>query len=601
MNVKRKKNGDSGFTLVEVIVAIAVFTLFALGVYEGVRYIYKIVYMSRVRILETAILTEELEIARNLPYASVGISGGIPSGLLTRSKTVNRNGIIFDIITTVRNIDDPFDGMATGTVPLDTSPADYKLVEISAICDSCLQGEPVILNTIIAPKNQEGATENGSLYINVFDSIGLPVQGATVYIYNPSTTPPLSFDDVTDNDGWLRIVDLPTSTVNYHILISKDEYSSDYTVTSTILLPSPVKLPATVTSQNVTEIYFSIDRLGSLMFHTINSSCGVSGGKAVSVQGEKIIAREPDVFKYDMTHTTDGNGDYLISGAEWDKYWFSASGTNWTLGGTVPMMPSDLNAGASQEIFLIVRPYSENFLLVNVQDSATKLPLSEISVRLYKAGYDRTLVTGLGYSRQTDWSGGGGQVDYLDETKYYSGDGNLETYMPAGDIKLTKIGSDYLMNGWLESSTYDLGSSVNFQNIIFEPINQPSETGNDPVRFQIATSNSSTPEVWDFIGPDGSSASFYTATNTLIHDSHDGQQYLRYKVFLSTEDTLFTPILSELSFTYTNLCVPPGQSYFDGLEAADYYYDISRTGYTTVSGIVTVTSTPVIRVLMSVE
>ncbi|MCX6781770.1 MAG: prepilin-type N-terminal cleavage/methylation domain-containing protein [Candidatus Magasanikbacteria bacterium] len=601
MNVKRRKNKNRGFTLIEVMAAIAVFVLFALGVYEGVRFIYKIVYISRVRILETAILSEELEIARNIPYASVGILGGIPSGLLTHTKTMNRNGIDFNVITTIRNIDDPFDGMATGTIPKDTSPADYKLVEISAICTGCSQKEPVILSTVVAPKNQEGATNNGSLYINVFDSTGAPVAEADVLVYNSSTSPTLSFEDVTDNDGWLRIVDVPTSTVNYHVIVTKDGYSTDYTATSSEAVLNPIKPPATVTSQNVTEIYFSIDRLGSLVVRTIYPSCGIAGSKLVSMQGEKRIGREPDVFKYDEAHTTNGSGDYTLSNAEWDKYWFVAAGTGWTLGGTVPMMPADLAAGASQEISLIVRPYSENYLLVNVQEAGTKLPLSEASVRLYGAGLDRTLLTGLGYSRQTDWSGGSGQVEYSNEGRYFSDDGNLETNSPAGDIKLRKIGLNYSANGWLESSTYDLGSSVNFQNIIFEPTGQPPETGNDSVRFQLATSNSSTPETWVFSGPDGTSASYYTAINTLIHDSHDGQRYLRYKIFLSTVDTLFSPNLSELSFTYTNSCLPPGQSYFDNLEAADYRYEITRSGYATVSGVVTVTSTPVINALMSAE
>lgn len=598
---KIKSLNRSGFTIVEVVVAVAVFVIFSFGVYEGVRYIYKVVYMSRIRILETALLSEELEVARNLAYSDVGIYGGVPTGLLTHAKTVVRDNISFDLITTVRNIDDPFDGMATGTTPMDTAPADYKLVEISAICSTCNQHTPVILNTIVAPKNTESDTNNGSLYINVFDSTGAPVQGASVHVYNPSTTPPITVDDVTDNDGWLRIVDTPTGTVSYHISISKDGYSSDYTVTSSEIVLNPIKPPATVTTQNVTEIYFSIDLLGSMSVHTINPNCSAAGSKGFDIWGEKRIGREPNVYKYSHSFTTDGGGDYFLPNIEWDKYWFDATGDAWDVGGTIPMLPGDLAAGASQEVSLIVQPHTDYSLLMNVQDAGTKLPLSGASVRLFKTGYDKTIITGLGYSRQTDWSGGSGQITFNEEDKYFSDDGNLEFGLPAGDIKLKLIGSTYLSNGWLESSTNDLGSSVNFQNIISEPFVQPPETGSAPVRFQLATSNSSTPDTWDYMGPDGTAGSYYTATNTLISDVHDNQRYLRYRLFLSTDDIYFTPQLSEVAFTYTNSCVPPGQSFFNSLDADEYGYEITHSGYAAATGTVSSTSSPAFASLLASE
>lgn len=598
---KNKSLNHSGFTIVEVVVAVAIFVIFSFGVYEGVRYIYKVVYMSRIRILETALLSEELEVARNLAYSDVGIYGGVPTGLLIHSKTVVRDNISFDLITTVRNIDDPFDGMATGTTPKDTAPADYKLVEISAICSSCQQHTPVILNTIVAPKNTESDTKNGSLFINVFDSTGAPVQGAAVHVYNPSTTPPITVDDVTDSDGWLRVVDTPTGTVSYRITITKDGYSSDYTVTSSATVLNPIKPPATVTSQNVTEIYFSVDLLGAMSVHTINPNCSAAAGKGFDMWGEKRIGREPDVYKYFHSFTTDGGGDYFLPNIEWDKYWFDATGDTWDVGGTIPMLAANLAAGASQEVSLIVQPHTGYSLLMNIQDAGTKLPLSGANVRLFKTGYDRTIVTGLGYSRQTDWSGGSGQVTFTEDDSYFSDDGNLEFSSPAGDVKLKLIGSNYLNNGWLESSTNDLGSSVNFQNIIFEPLVQPPETGSAPVRFQIATSNSSTPDTWYFLGPDGTAGSYYTATNTIIGDVHDSQRYLRYRLFLSTDDNSYTPQLSEVAFTYTNSCVAPGQSYFNNLAADVYDYEITHSGYATATGTVSATNSPVFASLLASE
>lgn len=169
-----KKINNLGFTLIELTVAVAIFLIFALGIYSTTTLVFKIVYQSRMRILETALLSEQLEIARNLPYETVGILNGIPSGVLQHSQTIVRDGATFSVITSVRNVDDAFDGTLGGT-PNDTAPADYKLVEVSSVCTNCSQQKPVILSTIVAPKNLEGQSKNGALFIHVFDSNGLAV------------------------------------------------------------------------------------------------------------------------------------------------------------------------------------------------------------------------------------------------------------------------------------------------------------------------------------------------------------------------------------------------------------------------------------------
>src|SRR3989339_449690 len=224
-----KKINNKGMTILEIVVAMAVFLIFAIGVYSGISAVFKIVYNSRLRILETAILSEQLEVARNLTYENVGIAGGVPIGVLEHTKTISRNNLNFDVITSVRNYDDPFDG-TVGGFPNDTSPADYKLVEISIICQNCLQRTPVVLSTRVSPKGLEGASQNGALFINIFNAYGQPVPGANVHIANTSANPDIIIDDTTDNEGWLRIVDTPTGTQTYDITVSKNGYSTDYTM-----------------------------------------------------------------------------------------------------------------------------------------------------------------------------------------------------------------------------------------------------------------------------------------------------------------------------------------------------------------------------------
>ena len=153
-----------------------------------------------------------------------------------------------------------------------------------------------------------------------------------------------------------------------------------------------------------------------------------------------------------------------------------------------------------------------------------------------------------------------------------------------GDLKLRKAGGIYLGSGYLESSTFDLGSGVSLRNLEWEPLAQPVQTCVNPIVFQLAASNSSTPTTWDFVGPDGTSSTFYTATNTVIHSSLSGKRYLRYRVFLSTADNHYTPQLSEVAITYTSDCTPPGQVFFRSLSAGTYTLEVSRGSYATNSG-----------------
>ncbi|MEK7084373.1 MAG: prepilin-type N-terminal cleavage/methylation domain-containing protein, partial [Patescibacteria group bacterium] len=113
-----------GFSIIEILVALGIFAIFAVGIYSGIQFAFQVVYQSKLRIMESGIAIREVEFIRNLPYTSVGITDGIPVGILERSSTTTEGGIDFLVRRTVRNVDDPFDGVNGGN-PNDTDPADY--------------------------------------------------------------------------------------------------------------------------------------------------------------------------------------------------------------------------------------------------------------------------------------------------------------------------------------------------------------------------------------------------------------------------------------------------------------------------------------------
>jgi len=589
-----KNKSFPGFSLIEVMVGVAVFSLIFVGIYSGVQLVFKVVYQSRLRILETGILNEQVEVIRNLPFADVGIVNGSPSGVLTRTVTSTRNNIDFLVTRTIRNIDDPFDGLIGG-VPNDTAPTDYKLVEVEVTCPSCGQREPARLSTYIAPKNLEGNLNHGALFVEVFDANAEPVQGATVHIVANSVNPAIDMTDVTDNEGMLRIVDLATGTIAYAITVSKDGYTTDQTMLPTESVPNPVKLPASVAAQAVTEISFSIDLVSSLQIQTLNSVCSVLGSVGLNVLGTKVLGIEPEVLKVNQNITTNGSGIYNLNNLEWDSYGLKPS--TYDLIGSIPATPINLSAGVDQPVQLILGANTANSLLVQVKDSVTGQPVSSARVKISKTGVEQTKITGVGYIRQTDWSGGTGQLEMNDNTKYWSDDGKLETVNSAGDLTLKQLGQSYVLSGYIESSIFDLGTEVNFVDLIFDPLSQPPETGVDSVRFQVAVSATSTPESWDYVGPDNTLGTYFNVTNYSLSNLPNDQRYFRYKVFLQTANNNYTPTLSDLSITYITACTPPGQAYFGSLSAETYTVEVSASGYQTTTQTVTMSGD----VIMGIE
>ncbi len=569
----------------EVMIGVAIFVLFAIGIYSGTQYVFKVVFNSRLHILETGILNEQIEIIRNLPFADVGLINGSPAGLLERTATTTRNNINFTITRTIRNIDDPFDGTIGGT-PNDTAPADYKLVEVEIICNGCVQQTPARLSTYVAPKNLEGNLDHGALFIKVFDANAAPVVGAAVHVVANFATSTVDITDTTDNDGMLRIVDLLPGMDIYQINVSKTGYTSDQTMSPTVDNPNPTKPKASVAAQEVANISFSIDKISAMAITTMNKSCALIGNATLNVLGTKLIGTEPDVFLLNQNITTNGSGQYAFNNMTWDAYGLRP--TAYDLIGSIPALPINLLPDINQPVKMILGTATANSILVEIKDSITSQPLSSSTARLTATGYDQTKTTGVGFVNQTDWSGGTGQLLIGEGTKYWSDDGKLEINSPVGDIKLQKVGQNYVSDGQLESSIFDLGVEADLVNLIFEPLSQATSTGATPIRFQIATSNTTTPATWNYLGPDGTAGTYYDQNNSVINSVHNGSRYLRYKLFLSTEDTAVTPVLADLSFAYVTSCTPPGQAYFGSLNAQDYVLEVSHTGYQISSQTITV-------------
>lgn len=574
---------NRGFTLIETIIGVAIFAMIATSAWFGLIKIFDVVTVLRIKTIATNLATEQIEIIRNLPYSDIGIQNGLPSGVIPYEQNLIRDNKNFFVRTTIRNIDLPFDGTIGGN-PNDTSPADNKLVEIEVSCTNCAKDvPPMLFTTRVAPKALETTGNNGALFISVFDSNGQPVSNAEVYVKYNATTTPIIIEDLTNTNGILQIVDAPPGLEAYEITVTKDGYSTEKTyATGDTENPYPSKPHANVVAGGVTQISFSIDRLSELNVYTRDVNCEAISNVDFNLESSKMIGTNTP--KYDVDHVTNSSGLKFITNLEWDTYNLTLLEAGKHLIGTNPPVPLDLFAGTEQNLDLILGTSQPNAVLVTVVDGGNQQLLSDAVVKFTQGSSSKSSVTGSGYLEQTDWSAGQGQEYFSNSSKYLTQNGNIETSSPAGELKLNYFSGSYASSGTLESSIFDVGTTTNFLTFSWTPSDQPQFTGEDSVRFQIATNEFVTStSTWDFYGPSGTSGSYYTTPGQAIASLHDGDRYLKYKLFLATDDQTVTPNISDVRFTFATDCTPVGQAYVSGLNSSAYNLDISKTGYATIN------------------
>ena len=563
----KKNNNVAGFTLAEILVSMTIFTMITYFGYLAYANILESITRSQLRNEAISLIENEIEIIRNMPYGDIGIFGGYPIGKLSAEKNVSSGGVNFQIKTTVRNIDDPFDGILGGS-PNDTAPADYKIIEFEVSCLNCRNFIPFSMTSTIAPKGLESASNNGSIFINVFDASGLSVSGANVQVINNAINPAIAINDITNNDGILQLVDFPTSTSAYEITVSKSGYTTEKTYPiGGIGNPNPLKPHATVGQQQVTSISFSIDKTSTLNISAADKMCVVAPNIDFLMEGTKLIGAEPDVLKYSTTSATDASGQKIINNIEWDNYNFINMNGIYDFAGISSLLPLTINPNTISNLKFVMEQKNPKSVLIIASENGQFI--DDVNINLKKTGYDKILDTGRNYFSQTDWSG----------SNYFGQSGGIDDSV-IGEIKMLANGGKYSTSTeeWLVSNTFDLGTtSTTFFGIDWQPAIQPAQTGTDSLKIQIAGNNDN--NTWNFSGPDGATNTFYTATGTQISAIHNGNQYLRYKVFMKTQDENFTPNLENISFNYRSSCIISGQVLFSGLSSGAYNLTAQKSGY----------------------
>lgn len=301
-----------GFTLIEVLVSLFVASLLVLAIYSMFDYSLRVIRTNKAKIGAMSLANEKMERIRNLPYDSIGTSGGIPAGAIPQTEQITRNGSNYTLSTQVIYIDDPFDGIVGGT-PNDLLGNDYKRVRINVSWSGFLADSVSIISDV-APKGIESNAGGGTLYITVFNANGSAVSGANVHIENTAVNPQVLIDIVTDSAGHVILPGAPASIESYKITVNKAGYSTDKTYDrDPITNPNPTKPHASVFEGQKTDISFAIDQVSSLTIYTIRQDLP---------DNWKINTDSTSAAHYNPTIEIDSSGKMYFA---WEDYRDSAS------------------------------------------------------------------------------------------------------------------------------------------------------------------------------------------------------------------------------------------------------------------------------------
>ncbi len=430
----------TGNTLVEIIVAVSIFSLIIGSLYSLFASGIELVRDNQARVTALAVANQQVEIIKNLPYDDIGTDGGVPSGTLLQSQVITSNNIPFTVETDIRFVDDEYDNVS----PTDLLPVDYKRVQIDVSWPNMTANKAVSLVTSIVPNGIETDEGGGTLWIEVYDpslETVAPVDGATVTINASTTNPDVAVSALTDTDGRYILLGAPVGVEAYEVIVTKDGYSTDRTYTrDSITNPNPNPANLTVLADQVTTEYFQISQLvdnltirmqedshkvtichfsngdsgntisvdySAMDSHLAHSDytgpceggfdeTGVPVDTTFTMHGEKTIGTDSEglpIYKFTDEFNTGSDGEYAATNIETDIYHivYDEETEGYVISGYSEALPYVALPNTNQKITFELEDYEPYTLLLTVENPDNER-LTNASVRVYtdSLSYDYT-------------------------------------------------------------------------------------------------------------------------------------------------------------------------------------------------------------------
>lgn len=389
---------QSGFTIIEILVTIFIIGTVIVGLFGLFVLSMRLTQESERRVVAVSLANERAEMIRNLPYASVGTAGGIPSGAIAQSETITRNNTPYQVTTDIRYVDDPYDGTATGNPP-DLVNTDYKQARVQVSWSTQVGTRPVLLLLTVAPPGIEGGEAAGTLIFHAIDANAAPVAQATVMLDNAAVSPAVHITTYTDDAGMVVLPGLPASNLKYVLTVTKNGYTSEQTLAQTTsFFPDAAHTHLTAIAGQITNKTFVIDHTATLNVHTQNPEPSPLGSLTYHLKGTKsngLDAEQKPVLLVDSEATTNASGVSAQTPLAWDAYDVTVDGaaTGYDIKETSAILPVTLNPGNNLDLTVNLVPHVPISLQASVI-SPTNQPVDNATVTLSGGSYSRALGTG---------------------------------------------------------------------------------------------------------------------------------------------------------------------------------------------------------------
>ena len=398
--LKEQNFGRKGFSILEVISAIFIFSIITIAIYGSFSAGLRSLAQSKHRVAATELANEKMEIIRNMEYSTIGTEGGVPNGTLPENETVWKSNQKFNVHTYIRYVDDPEDG--EGAADENMVLTDRKEAKVEVTWPGVKAGHGVKIVSFFVPNGVESDVGGGTLRLNVLDGSGEGISGVSAQIRNSSVSPAVDIDTYTNSYGTILMSGMPAGDRNYEITVSKDGYESvatspPYPVTAY----DPTDVHASVMEGDLNTKAIIIDKLSSIhvFARDILDYDNLFPGVNFNLKGGRVIGLEfgttTEVTNYDQNLATEAAGDISVGDLSPGKYNITLNEPGYTLVGTDPVFPIALSPDQSLVVNLIMANNTTNSLIVAVKDSVTGLAVPNASVRLFDGlGFDVTQITG---------------------------------------------------------------------------------------------------------------------------------------------------------------------------------------------------------------
>ena len=417
----RSWRAAKGFTLIEGMVMLFLFALITLVFFQTFAYGTALIQQSKYRLGAITLANQKMEIIRSLDYDAIGTVSGIPAGDLVEDESIQVSNALFQVHTFVQYADDSYDGTLGGS-PNDLIPNDYKRVRVEVAWGSETEAEKVVLFSTFAPLGIEQSVGGGILSINILDSQGNGLSGATVHITNSSVAPTIDVTTTTDATGNLFLVGAPASAQAYNVSFSKTGYFGSQTYApypTTAFIP--VDVHASVVDATVNQATFVMDQASTLELRTVDPFSNVVPDIDYRIDGGRQIGTESGtgipVYEFGEDASTDTSGEKDYTNRSYGSYTWTLdpAEANYTFIGLSPESASGENLftvlpNVTQQMQMVVADETVNGALFTVTSSADGTPVAGATVRLTNTTllYDETVTAsayGKSYFPETETPG----------------------------------------------------------------------------------------------------------------------------------------------------------------------------------------------------